>query len=351
LVDGGSSDALAAAVAELGGIGDLELRVALRPDQPVDDIVPPSVPLEDAWAETDPEAIAAVRAATSVAVLAGPGVIEHGAVAGLHDLAAAAGVGVLNTWGAKGVFHWRSQHHLATVGLQADDFALAGLAGVGLIIATGLDQAESPDRAWQLAPTLTLAPAALAPLAEQCASARRPTSLPPLRALLADVTQRGWSTEGVPIAPSRATLHYGECIAAGGFIAADAGLAGFWVARTLGTSRLGGVIVPSTRCPGFAAACVAVALLRHPNQPALAVTDGPMDSATAAIVEAAAALGVRVPVEVWDPAGERLDAESHRRRLRGLLFGSGGGGLSTLATDPRQLGEMIDVAGAVVAWT
>ena len=350
VVDVGSSDALAAAVAELDGGGDLELRVALRPVQPVDDVVPPSVPLEDAWADPDPQAIAALQAAASVVVLAGPGVIEQGAVAGLHDLAVAAGVGVLNTWGAKGVFHWRSQHHLATVGLQADDFVLAGLADADLIIATGLDQAESPDRAWQLAPVLTLAPAALAPLAERCASARLLPGAPRLRALLADVTQRGWSAEGVPIAPSRATLHYGECIAAGGLIAADAGLAGYWVARTLGTSRLGGVIAPSTRWPGFAAACVAVALLRHPHQPALAVTDGPMDGATAAIVEAAAALGVRVPVEVWDPAGERLDADSHRQRLHGLLFGSIESGPSTLATDPRQLEEMIDAAGAVVAW-
>ena len=60
-------------------------------------------------------------------LLAGPGVVRHRAVPGLHDLAVSAGVGVLNTWGAKGVFDWRSRHHLATVGLQADDFLLSGL--------------------------------------------------------------------------------------------------------------------------------------------------------------------------------------------------------------------------------
>ena len=61
------------------------------------------------------------------------------AVPGLHDLAVSAGIGVLNTWGAKGVFDWRSQHHLATIGLQADDFVLSGLDEADLIIATGLD--------------------------------------------------------------------------------------------------------------------------------------------------------------------------------------------------------------------
>ena len=66
---------------------------------------------------------------------------------GLHDLAVSAGVGVLNTWGAKGVFDWRSRHHLATIGLQADDFVLSGLDQADLIIATGLDQPSLPTTA------------------------------------------------------------------------------------------------------------------------------------------------------------------------------------------------------------
>ena len=49
---------------------------------------------------------------------------------------------MLNTWGAKGVFDWRSPHHLATAGLQAWDFELGGLADADLIIATGLDERE-----------------------------------------------------------------------------------------------------------------------------------------------------------------------------------------------------------------
>ena len=138
------------------------------------------------------ETLAVMDAAASVVVLAGPGVIRHGAVPGLHDLAVSAGFGVLNTWGAKGVFDWRSRHHLATVGLQADDFVLSGLGEVDLIIATGLDQAESPDRRWQLAPALTLPPAGLAPFAERCGSRRAARrDLPPLRARLAECHAAG----------------------------------------------------------------------------------------------------------------------------------------------------------------
>ena len=128
---------------------------------------------------------------------------------------------------------------------------------------------------------------------------------------------------------------------------------GFWVARTLGTTRLGAVIVPSMPSPGFAAACVAVSLLRRPSRSALAVIDRTEAEAAAVIVDAAAALGIRVPVEAWDPEGDRLDADAHRDRLRQLILGGfpAGERLCTLATDRHQLSEMIEAAGPIVAWT
>ncbi len=350
-----STEALVAALPALSSPGDVEVRITLDPEQPVEDTVPPPVAPDDTWLEPAVETIEAVGAATSLVLLAGPGVVRDRAVPGLHDLAVSAGVGVLNTWGAKGVFDWRSRHHLATVGLQAEDFVLSELDRADLIIATGLDPAESPDDRWRLAPARTVPPAGLAPLAERCRAApgRPPPTMPPLRDRLAEVTQRGWRVAASPLPPSRVTMQYGECVAAGALVAADAGDAGFWVARTVGTTRLGAVIVPSTRAPGFAAACAAVSLLRHPGRPALAVIDLVDAEATAVVVEAAAALGVAVPVEAWDPGGDRLDADAHRERLRRLVSGGhpAGGRLCTLATDPRQLSEMIGAAGPIVAWT
>jgi hypothetical protein len=353
-VEADSAAALVAAVPALSSSGEVELHVTLDPSQPVDGSVPPSVSPEDNWLEPVDDTVAAVGAATTLVLLAGPGVIRHAAVPGLHDLAVSAGVGVLNTWGAKGVFDWRSRHHLATVGLQADDFVLSGLDRADLIVATGLDPAESPDDRWRLAPALAVPPAGLAALAERCGPSRRaPLTMPPLRARLAEVTQRGWAVAASPLPPSRATMHYAECVAAGVLVAADAGDAGFWVARTLGTTRLGAVIVPPTPSPGFAAACVAVSLLRRPGRPGLAVIDLDDAEVTALVVDAAAALGIRVPVEAWDLEGDRLDAEAHRERLRQLITEGvpAGGALSTLATDPHQLSEMVDAAGPIVAWT
>src|SRR4029079_1263754 len=78
-----------------------------------------------------------------------PGVVRAAAVPGLHAFAAAGRLGVLNTWGAKGVFDWRSRHHLATAGLQAEDFALGGLADADLIVAVGVDGGEAPADRWR----------------------------------------------------------------------------------------------------------------------------------------------------------------------------------------------------------
>ena len=101
----------------------------------------------DGWVEPDDAVLDRLRAAERPMVLAGPGVVLDRAVAGLHALAAAGSLGVLNTWGAKGVFDWRSRHHLATAGLQARDFELGGVADADLVIATGIDPAEgAPDR-------------------------------------------------------------------------------------------------------------------------------------------------------------------------------------------------------------
>ena len=80
------------------------LRLDLDPQAPVPGVDLPAPPAADRWVEPGDDVVAALRSARSPVVLAGPGVVRDGAVPGLHALAAAAHLGVLNTWGAKGVF-------------------------------------------------------------------------------------------------------------------------------------------------------------------------------------------------------------------------------------------------------
>jgi hypothetical protein len=308
------------------------------------------LPAADAWSEDHDLAGQRVARAGRVVILAGPGVVTAGTVSGLHALACTLDAGVLNTWGAKGVFHWRSRHHWATVGLQRDDFRLAGIGDADLILAVGVDDRESPLEEWTGRPHLLLPPETLGPLAERAQPKRVTLDLPPLRFRLAAATQAGWQSTGTPLAPSRVTLHYGQHLAGGGLVAADAGMSGFWVARTLATTELGLVAVPAEVDPGWAAACVVVARLAAPLRPALAVVDDPIDEVTASVLEFAAARGIAVGLEVWSPSGEALTADAHEQRVGELSAATGGGGEATLRTDESQIEAFVAAAGPVRDW-
>ena len=281
-------------------------------------------------------------------VLAGPGVVLDRAVAGLHALAAAGSLGVLNTWGAKGVFDWRSRHHLATAGLQARDFELGGVADADLVIATGIDPAEGarrrrPRRSSSRPARSTCWPSggrgrSRRSRSRRCARGWRPSP------------RRAGPRRAARCSPTRVTRHYGVASTGGGLVAADPGVAGYWVARTFATTELGGVQVPSDAgAAGFAVACGIVARLRDPDRPVLAVVDGPVAPIVERVREVGRRLGRR-------RAGRGVAA---RRRARSTPTptspGSAtssppGSGTVTLATDPTQLDRMVDVAGEVVAW-
>jgi len=286
-------------------------------------------------------------------VLAGPGVVERRAVGALRALAAVGRLGVLNTWGAKGVFDWQSRHHWATVGLQARDFELGGVPEADLVLATGVDEREAPRQLWAEGPDTVVrevAPEALGPLAEQWALVPGDfPDMPPLRQRLAAVTQAGWAATGTPLVPSLVTRHYGLVLGESGLVAADPGTAGFWVARTFATTRLRSVLVPAAPIEGWAPACALASRLTTPLRPVLAVADGPLGERSQAVLREAARLGVGIGVEVWQEDGQALGADAHLARLDALA--GGGAAVATLATDGRQLDEMIDAAGPVRAWT
>jgi hypothetical protein len=344
---------LALLVAERAGEDGvrLQVRVDLAAPTPPGPVARPVSP--DEWLEPNPSLLRAVARARRVVVLAGPGVVDHRAVGALRALAVAGRLGVLNTWGAKGVFHWQSRHHWATVGLQTRDFELGGIPEADLVLAVGVDEREAPRRLWaDRAPVRELPPQALGPLAE-----RWPLTpgdfpgVPPLRERLAAVTQAGWTATTARLMPSRVTLHYARVLGASGLVAADPGTAGYWVARTFATTRLGSVLVPAAPLEGWAAACVLVARLVAPLRPALAVVDGGGGERTGAVLAEASRLGVGIGMEAWDEDEAPSGAEQHLARLDVLVSGGPGAVQSTLATDPSQLAEMVEAAGPIRAWT
>jgi hypothetical protein len=317
---------------------------AVPVDGPFPEVAPP-----ERWLEPETTVVDALRAASNPMVLAGPRVHFDRAVAGLHALAAAGSLGVVNTFSAKGVFDWRSRHHFATAGLQSRDFSLSGLADADLIVTTGVDADDVRADEWWLAPTVSVPPLALDPLADVWSRSRRELVYPELRSILFPVTQAGWARANSPLAPTRVTRAYAAALAGGGLVAADPGTAGYWVARTFTTAQPGAALLPSAGdAHGFAAACAVVARVARPDRPVLAVVDGPVRDEVHAVLEWARAIGVEIAVEAWSDDGDQLDADAHESRLGEL---TAGGGTVTLVTDPAQLDEMIALAGPITAWT
>jgi thiamine pyrophosphate-dependent acetolactate synthase large subunit-like protein len=294
----------------------------------------------------------------SVVVLAGPGVLAAGALAGLRTLAAAHDLGVANTWGAKGVFNWDSPHHLGTCGLQARDFELLGWSEADAILATGIDDAESPRERFALAPVIDIdvhdlaSLGAAAPPSNDVGSPTRPPLVNDLYPRLAAVAQPGFVDDKVPLHPARAVADLGAVLPPGGLVAADPGVAGLWVARTFPTPALAPgesrrVVVPAVREAGVAAR-LAIAAARS-GRPAIAVTTGPIDDATGSACAAAAEEGLDLVLVVWGSRGRLGGADEYRLLIAEAL---GTPGVTTLevpvALDDTRL--LVEAAGDVVAW-
>jgi hypothetical protein len=254
------------------------------------------------------------------AMLAGPGVLSDHCVDGLREFAAAANVGVANTWGAKGVFNWDSPHHLGTCGLQARDFELLGFGELDLLWVVGLDPLESPPERYELgARVVAIQPADLASFAPRIDRSSYPIAPPPLFERLAAVAQPGYVDERFPRHPARAVIDLKQRMPPRAIVTAEPGPAGLWVARTFPTDAPGTVVVPAVSVPGIGAACALAAA--RAGLPATAVTVEPLDATTQELVDLGRRLDVPLAIEVW---GEDVDLS-----LTSLL---------------------VEAAGPVVAW-
>ena len=172
--------------------------------------------------------------------------VRDGAVDGLRGFARRVGCGVVNTWGAKGVFPWDDPLHFGTAGLQARDFELAGLGEVDVLVTSGLDAAEVTSRPWEgRAEVIDVEPAALAGLERRLPAGS--LDRPPLYTELAAVVGPMYEQPGS--APARAAA-LSASLAEDGLVVAAPGLVGFWLARTFPTRRPGSLRITADRVSG-----------------------------------------------------------------------------------------------------
>lgn len=230
-----------------------------------------------------------------VVILAGPGAMLEPVP--LHTLADHLGAPVANTWGAKGIYPWNDLHHMGTCGLQRDDFTLLGFETFDVILAIGIDEAESPLHRFALADVCTADPGQLTEL--RLSSAARPLINEPnaLYTRMAAIAQLGYVDESTPRHPARAVMDLKTSLGSDTRVTAQPGRVGLWVARTFPTDRMGSVVVPAHDRPAVGAAVGFISALQGTNT--VYVTDTADDPVADAILELARTHEVPLQTIIW----------------------------------------------------
>jgi thiamine pyrophosphate-dependent acetolactate synthase large subunit-like protein len=154
-----------------------------------------------------------------------------------------------------------------------------------------------------------------------------------------------YESDATPVTPPRAALHLSGAAPDDGVVVADAGMAGFWLARTFPTGHAGSVIVPALDQPGFAVAAAITCGLA--GRPCVSVIDGPPDESTLLMLEVAATLGVPVAVQSWVD-GDTSPEEHVEICRRG--FGATSGQLDVVGVDAGCFEPLAEALGAITAW-
>lgn len=252
-----------------------------------------------------------------VALLVGPDALAD--VTGVHTVAHQLGAPVANTWGAKGIYPWDSPHHMGTCGLQRDDFALLGLGGFDLVVAIGLDDAESHPQLPAATPLRHFAGDLTAVRVRHAPRPLVPAGDNELFRRMSAIAQPGYVDDSVPRHPARAVMDLKQSLGADTRVVAPPGDAGLWVARTFPTDRMGSVIVPAHDRPGVAAAIALVSAARGTDT--VCVVTDPVDEVTREL---------------------QAIVDRHDLPVRFTVWGDD--------VDWSRTADLVEAAGPVVAW-
>lgn len=265
----------------------------------------------------------------------------------VRRFAAATNLGVLNTYGVKGLFRWDDPAHLGTIGLQERDVELAGVLDADLVLGVGLDPRElGPD---DLGANLEVVdPADLDRWAERLGRASEPPEPGRLYRDLSGALAPLYADESVPLTPAAAAADLAEALPTGGLVCADPGPVGLWVARALPTRVLGSVHVPPVAGRGNAAAVALDAAAT--GRPVVVATHHPASGEVRAALERATANRWPLVVEVWGDDSVPLASRAERGERLAAAFADGGQHLLGVPVDLSLTRVLVEVAGPVSAW-
>ena len=298
-----------------------------------------------------------VAAAERPVILAGNGVIRARAGVALRELAVAVGIGVAETFMAKGAMASDDPLWLGTVGVQATDYELAGFEDADVVITVGYDLVEDAPGQWNPAGEKRIVcldtvaaevdahfqceaevigdlRSSLERLRERLAGAAPdgPGRARPAPSRLSDLVishlAHGLEDIAFPLRPGRVLAELRR-VPEDAIVVSDVGLHKLWLARIYPTRHPQTVFVSNGLAGmGVALPMAIAAQLRHPGRPVVCVSGDGGFLMNCAELETAARLGTPVVSVVWEDRAlsaivtkqEARFGESHGTHFGGVDF-------------------------------
>jgi acetolactate synthase I/II/III large subunit len=237
-----------------------------------------------------------IDAAESPIALAGNGAIRAHAGRALRAFAHTTGIPVAETFMAKGLLAYEDPHALGTVGLQANDYAMAGFEDADVVVAIGYDLVEHAPEHWNpsgdkqiividsvaaeidefFVPEVELIGDIAHVLARLAAGCRRSTvsgDSSGLRAVTLRALTEAADDEHFPMRPPRVLYDIRQALGPEDILVSDVGLHKLWIGRMFPAHEPGTVLIANGLAGmGFALPTAIAAKLVHPERKVVAVS-------------------------------------------------------------------------------
>jgi acetolactate synthase-1/2/3 large subunit len=270
-------------------------------------------------------------------IIAGNGCVRKRAASNLRELASATGIGVLNTFMAKGAVDYDTDECLYTVGLGTKDIGTCAIDAADLVIAIGFDMVEYNPQLWNAAGSKTIIHIDFLPA--EIDAAYHPQielvgdvadNLAALKKCLADIGSfdfdfqqqlrtredmgreltRYSNDDCVGLIKPQKVLHdvqqvYGD----DGLLLSDVGAHKMWIARHYHCRQPNGCLIPNGFCSmGFALPGAIAASLVDPERRIMGIAGDAGFLMNVQEMETAARLNSNITMMVWEDGAYGLIA-------------------------------------------
>ncbi len=276
-----------------------------------------------------------IRQASRPIIIAGNGCIRRRASQALRQFCTLTGIGVLNTFMAKGAVDKDAPYCLYTIGLAAKDMVGCGIDGADLILTLGYDMVEYPPSLWNPNRDKVVIHADFLPAEVDDHYNPEVECIGDLAATLSELTKRieaesdlGFDfsqqaavrrnmTEEIealkdddaesPIKPQKILYDVRQLLGPADIVLSDVGAHKMWIARYYQCHEPNTCLIPNGFCSmGFALPGAIAADLVYPDRKIVAICGDAGFLMNVQEMETARRLNSQIVVMVWDDGGYGL---------------------------------------------